>query len=80
MTLTPLKAPSHCFICGSQYSGGHVLPGEKMKDGLRIFFGCGASMSVKILVPSVYSILFKNCGSEYDAIPYLMVNARKRLK
>lgn len=72
---TAVRCPLHCLVCGALYQGGHALPGAKMKEGLRVFFGCGASMSVKALdgefvkiveylTISPYQILFKNCCSE----------------
>ncbi len=59
-----IKVPSKCLICGSDYMGGHQLPRKEMKEGLRVFYDCGASMSVKTLGEGVYQILFKNCSQE----------------
>ena len=58
-----IKVPSACLVCHSLYSGGHAVPYEDMKDGLRVFFRCGASMSAKDLGDGAWSILFKNCRS-----------------
>ena len=59
--IVAIKVPKHCLICGSEYAGGHAWIGESMEEGLRVFFHCGASMSVKVLSEDVYQILFKNC-------------------
>jgi len=56
-----IKVPSKCLICGSEYIGGHEWIAEPMKEGLRVFFKCGASMSVRVIMEGVYKILFKNC-------------------
>ena len=53
--------PRNCLVCGDKYLGGHELPDYPMREGLRVFYRCGASMSVKILDEGVYQILFKNC-------------------
>ena len=60
-----ITAPKKCLCCGSEYVGGHALPGQQMREGLRIFFDCGASMSCKILGAGVFQILFKNCQNEF---------------
>ncbi len=56
-----IKVPEKCLICGSEYMGGHETPSSIMREGLRVFYQCGASMSVKILSDGVFQILFKNC-------------------
>jgi len=61
---TGIMMPEKCLVCGESWSGGHTYPPQNMTEGLRVFYSCGASMSVKILNHGVYSILFKNC--EYD--------------
>lgn len=59
-----IKVPSNCLVCGREYAGGHELPDKPMKKGLRVFYRCGASMSVKVLIEGVYQILFKNCVAD----------------
>lgn len=59
-----IKVPAKCLCCGAEYQGGHQLPEKPMKEGLRVFYQCGASMSVKVLFEGVYQILFKNCCKE----------------
>ena len=64
-----MKAPEFCLICGKgSWRGGHCGVGDEMKDGLRIFFSCGSSMSVENLSDGAYSILVKNCltGTEWE--------------
>lgn len=61
-----IKVPKHCLICGSDYMGGHELPDKPMREGLRVFYICGASMSMKMLSEGVYQILFKNCCGHTD--------------
>jgi len=60
---TPIKAPKKCLICNAKYSGGHCLRSQRMREGMRVFYKCGASMSVTTLDKecAVYQILFKNC-------------------
>lgn len=58
------KVPEKCFICDSIYIGGCALPGERFpKPGLRVFYDCGASLSIKQseFNHNVYHLLFKNC-------------------
>ena len=39
--------PEKCQICGAPWIGGCGVPGKRYpKAGLRVFFDCGASMSV----------------------------------
>lgn len=66
---TKIKAPAKCLVCGAKWAGGSCRPGERMKESYRVFYGCGASMSVKSPLKeydaiSPYHILFKNCCSE----------------
>lgn len=61
---TSIKVPKKCLICGAKWEGGHEVPNKSMKEGLRVFYICGGSMSVKILNKGVYQILFKNCTKE----------------
>jgi hypothetical protein len=58
-----IKVPENCLVCGSKYQGGTNSTGEGMTEGKRVFYVCGASMSVKKLEHNVYNILFKNCGN-----------------
>jgi hypothetical protein len=64
MYVTP-KVPERCLVCDSPYLGGHAKPGDNMKVGLRVFFKCGASMSIsesKLDPPhNSFHILYKNC-------------------
>lgn len=64
------KVPKKCLGCGARYLGGHAWMGEPMKDGLRVFYKCGASLSIKEnLGDGVYLLLFKNCGANYEKQP-----------
>lgn len=45
-----------CPICGAEWIGGSCLPGEKMPEGLRVFYDCGCSVSVRD-----GCVLLKNC-------------------
>lgn len=39
--------PEKCWICGAPWMGGCGVPGARYpKAGLRVFFDCGASMSI----------------------------------
>ncbi len=67
-----IKVPEKCLCCGALVSGGSDYPGKEFtlrvdnrfgpepRSG-RVFYACGASMSVKGLGSGAYSILFKNC-------------------
>lgn len=60
------KVPATCLICGAAYNGGHELPGNNMKHGLRVFYCCGASLSfshVDPRFPGVFQLLLKNCAT-----------------
>lgn len=44
--------------------------GEPMEDRLRVFYKCGASLSIKEnLGDGVYLLLFKNCEANYEEEP-----------
>lgn len=60
--LTPL-VPEYCPICQAKYVGGHAAAGTRMKIGLRVFYDCGASLSIKKgdVEEGVYHLLLKNC-------------------
>jgi hypothetical protein len=61
--VTPLVS-AHCPVCGAEWKGGHEVPGKRMREGLRVFYGCGASMSFKRGdFQGVFHILLKNCQS-----------------
>ncbi len=63
-----IKVPENCLACGAPWSGGHEVPGQMMREGLRVFYECGASMSVKNgSVEGVRNILFKNCSTGDNA-------------
>ena len=61
-----IKVPEKCPICGAAYRGGHEIPHYEMKEGLRVFYDCGASMSVKTIGDGVFQILLKNCRATPD--------------
>lgn len=61
-----ILVPAKCLRCGAKWTGGHEVPGKPMKFGLRVFYDCGASMSVKRLRWGCCSILFKNCQGGND--------------
>lgn len=42
-----MKCPECCPICGAEWIGGHCEPKEEMKVGLRVWYECGMSMSIK---------------------------------
>ena len=57
-----ITVPEKSLCCNSNYLGGHELPGNLMKDGLRIFYKCGASLSVyKRGYYGEILLLTKNC-------------------
>lgn len=62
-----MKCPNKCPICGAGWIGGHCKPGEKVMVGLRTFFNCGASMSIKDSGWPEYRgdlfLMVKNCTS-----------------
>ena len=62
---TGIRVPPKCLVCKSMWVGGHSTPGNIMSEGLRVFYECGASMSVKkVLAEGCYQILFKNCTND----------------
>lgn len=58
-----IPVPEHCIICGSSWAGGHEIPGKPMKEGLRVFYDCGCSLSCERLSEG-YRLLAKNCRKE----------------
>ena len=61
-----IKVPKNCLICGAEWIGGCAKPETPFPEtGLRVFYKCGASMSIKEdLGDGAYLILFKNCRNE----------------
>ncbi len=60
---TWIRTPDTCLACGAVYSGGSALVDARMKVGLRVFYRCGASLSVREdLGDGAYLLLFKNCS------------------
>ncbi len=57
------RTPANCMICGAKWIGGHALPGEPMRGGLRVFYDCGASLSIHETFPDdgSFKLLIKNC-------------------
>ena len=69
-----IKVPECCMVCGSKYTGGSQVPQKPFKDkGERVFYKCGASMSIKEMKEysdtAYYLILFKNCGQDKGGKP-----------
>ena len=56
--------PKYCILCESEWFGGHERPGFQMKEGLRVFYKCGSSLSYKKTSDGIYKFLVKNCGKE----------------
>lgn len=64
--LTP-RVPENCLVCGAKYIGGHELPGNRMKIGLRCFYYCGSSISVRSEHhDGCFQILIKGCWCEHN--------------
>ncbi len=68
--MTP-RVPATCLSCGAAWTptpdwkGDYVLPEQKTKVGLRVWYDCGASLSIKAdLGDGAYTRLFKDCGEE----------------
>ena len=70
-----IKCPEKCLVCGAEWQGGSVQPGEPVVDGLRSFYNCGASLSIGIyykdfsetIKPNFfrrYELLFKGCQND----------------
>jgi hypothetical protein len=63
-SLMPL-VPETCMICGAKWMGGHERPGHRMRPGLRVFYDCGASLSVREgYHEGAFHLLLKNCWCE----------------
>lgn len=73
-----IKVPEYCLICGSKWKGGSQLPNKPFRDiGQRVFYECGASMSIKEsdvkkvnVPPYFYQILFKGCMYDSGKLIY----------
>jgi len=67
--LTP-TVPEKCMMCGAPYKGGHARPGDHMKMGLRVFYDCGASISIfkdcSHPEDGCFHLLTKNCWCEHN--------------
>lgn len=61
------KTPETCPNCGSKISGGATHPGEDMVPDARVFYICGASISLR------------NWGSKEES-PHIMLKNCKDLK
>ena len=59
---TRFNVPETCLVCGAEWKGGHEVPGKPMKSGLRVFYLCGASLSVTVYEEG-YSLLLKGCAT-----------------
>jgi len=63
-----IKVPKKCLICGAEYQGGSVWEGEPMKPDLRVFYRCGASLSIQgdksMIEDGSYILLVKNCSND----------------
>lgn len=65
--LTPI-VPAKCLICEAPLSAGHQpLSGNRMRLGLRMFYKCGASISVTSANDGCFQLLIKNCHCEHNA-------------
>jgi hypothetical protein len=58
-----IKVPNLCLLCDAPYKGGHELPNNKMQKGLRVFYSCGSSLSIKENNQDYCLLLFKGCGT-----------------
>lgn len=56
-----ILVPAKCLCCGAKWTGGHEVPGKPMKFRVRIFYDCGAQMSITRHSKYGCSILFTNC-------------------
>ena len=65
---TNQTVPEKSLCCGSDYLGGHAVPGQPMRFGLRVFYKCGASLSVwkSAGVENAWLLLSKNCCKGED--------------
>ena len=61
-----VKVPKYCLYCGAGWKGGHQVPGSIMKLGLRVFYFCGASLSITEQTEDYCRLLFKNCGKQEE--------------
>ena len=62
-----MLTPHNCLICGSEWKGGHEVPGKEMKTGLRVFYKCGGSLcicKIENLIDASKYTLFIKCHKE----------------
>lgn len=59
-----VNVPEKCLYCGAKWSGGHQVPNKEMKKGLRVFYTCGASLSIYEQTEDHALLLFKNCVTQ----------------
>lgn len=64
-----IKAPKTCLICGASFSGGHTDAGMPMEVGKRVFYDCGARVSVHSMSDiGAYSLNIKNCSRDAQGL------------
>lgn len=58
-----IKVPATCLACSAPYSGGAALPDHVLPPGRRVFYACGAALSVTVLDATIPAdkILFTGC-------------------
>lgn len=61
-----ILVPAKCLRCGAKWIGGHEIPGKPMKFQARVFYRCGAQMSIKRWSEYGCDILFTNCQGGND--------------
>lgn len=63
-----MRTPKKCLMCGSQWKGGATAPGKPMKEGLRVFYDCGWTVSYKIIENIngriVHQLISHSCRNE----------------
>lgn len=63
-----VNVPENCLCCGAKWIQGNERPGQPMKMGLRVFYECGASVSLLetqcIPCMGIYYLLITGCQNE----------------
>lgn len=65
--------PEKCLICGAPWLGGCAVPGTRYpRAGLRVFFRCGASMSIIDRAKELYGNDPASAAYEDDGYCYFL--------
>jgi hypothetical protein len=61
-----MPCPEKCLVCGADWRGGAVKPGEPMEVDKRAWYECGASIWAHVILPfNAYQLFIKGCDHDH---------------